>query len=442
MRLFSDWRLFIIIYFALFVPLFRPVVSLIDPVGYYAWARSLLIDNDLHVANEFAHYGMGKNLPITPTGYLHNQWAAGSGWIWFPAMAITHLGTLSGQALGIAVEADGYSTPYAWAASLTSTITGLGAIFLTYKLARKLFSDWVAQLSAIAIWLATPLVFYQYHQPLMSHAHDAFVNTLFVWVWWQARRNHFPPREIFYLGLIIGVAIWIRTQNGLLLPIMLADIGYDAVVEVWSKGKKANLKAIYTRGVALMSGFMLLFIPLLLFWRRVYGVWVLNTYSASGGGSFNWQAPHLLDVFLSTDRGLFIWTPITILCFVGVYPLFKTDRRLTGLLSGMVLSQLYIISSWSAWSGGDAFGPRFWIALTPFFGLSLAALIKYVGRPSLVKRFVFTGAIGLFIGWNFLLMLQYSLGLVAPSGPVDLAKMIENQFVIIPEILTHVINRL
>ena len=42
-----------LLYVCLFPPLFRPLVYRIDPAGYYSWARSVLIDGDLNVKNEF-----------------------------------------------------------------------------------------------------------------------------------------------------------------------------------------------------------------------------------------------------------------------------------------------------------------------------------------------------------------------------------------------------
>ena len=199
LKLLSGWRLIIAIYLAFFIPLFRPVVSVIDPVGYYSWARSLLIDGDLNVANEFAHYSMDNNVPITLTGYPHNQWSAGSGLIWLPSMTAAHVAVTLSAKLQAPIVADGYSWPYVWAASLTSTITGVGAVLLSYFLARKLFGNFVSLLSAIVVWLGSPLVFYQYHQPLMSHANDAWLGALFVLVWWDARYRSY--RSISMLGL-------------------------------------------------------------------------------------------------------------------------------------------------------------------------------------------------------------------------------------------------
>ena len=150
------------------------------------------------------------------------------------------------------------------------------------------------------------------------------------------------------------------------------------------------------------------------------------------GGVFDWRAKHVLEVLVSTDRGVFVWAPVTLVCLIGVRWLFRADRRLTILLSSAAILQLYVISSWSHWAGGAAFGPRFWIAQVPFFTLSLAALIGYMNRRfgGFHLRFVLVLVGGLFIIWNLLLMLQYVTGMVAATGQVELTKMIENQLAV------------
>jgi hypothetical protein len=435
-------RWLLIGYLLLFLPLFRPDVGVSDPTGYYAWARSLLIDGDLDLTNEFQHFGMGHAILRTPTGYVHNQWAAGSAWLWLPLMGVAHGLVGLGGILGWPLPADGYSWPYVWAAALTTTLTGLAALLIVYRLARALFGNTAALVATLAVWLATPLVFYQYHQPLMAHANDAFLNALFVLTWWQARRANFAPAYMVYLALVIGAAVWVRTQNGILLIALCADLVYEPL-SAWLRDRRmAGWKSTAGRAFYLLLGFALLFAPLSIFWRIIYGGWLVNTYDASGGGTLTWSAPHWLDVLFSSDRGLFVWAPVTLIALAGLRPLFATDARLARLLTIVALLHWYVISCWSIWAGGHAFGPRLWIALTPFWGLALAALLDGSGRWRPWVGRLIVGVVGLLIVWNILLMLQYSIGLVAPTGEVDLALMVKNQFAMFPQLLTSVLERI
>ena len=376
----SGQLLIVILYLLLLPSLFRPLVYRIDPVGYYSWARSVLIDGDLNVKNEFDHYDMDKDVPTTPTGYEHSQWAAGSAFLWLPAMTVADVSVAASNSHGLPIARDGYSWPYVVAAALTSTLAGLGAVLLTYSLARRLFGDFAALLSSIVIWLASPMVYYQYYEPLFSHANDVLLSSLFVVIWWHARRRGYRPSWMFALGLTGGAAIWLRAQNAILLVVVLLEAGYDLVCGIRQRTWRSSIRQLCIRVAALLGGCFFLLFPLLLFWRTVYGAWMVNIYQATGGGTFDWRARHVLEVLVSTDRGMFVWAPVTLVCLAGVRWLFRADRRLAFLLISIAVFQLYVIGSWSHWEGGAAFGPRFWIAQVPFFTLSLAALVDHIDR--------------------------------------------------------------
>jgi hypothetical protein len=146
----------------------------------------------------------------------------------------------------------------------------------------------------------------------------------------------------------------------------------------------------------------------------------------------------LLNVLFSSDRGLFTWAPVTLPALIGLRWLSKINARLTIILLGMLVSQLYVVSSWFTWSGGVAFGPRFWVGLTVLFGLGLAALVD----PTRVSKMVWIVAASLLILWNFLLIIQYSLETIPRSGPVDMGLMVRNQFMVIPENLQRIVRAL
>ncbi len=435
----SSWRALLLLYMLLFVPLFRPDVGVNDPAGYYSWARSVLVDGDLNLTNEFTVYGMNDLVPRTPSGSAHNQWAAGSAWLWLPAMALVHsLLKIGGWSN---LPADGYSWPYVWAAALTTTLSGLGAILLVYHLAQRLFSPFAALLGVLGIWLATPLVFYQFHQPLLAHANDALLNALFIWCWWQTRQHGAGPGRWLRLGVVIGAATWVRTQNILLLA---ATVVEQAAVQRWPlRGEGKLLHSTLVRNwLWLLAGLALMLIPLSFFWHAVYGAWFVNTYQASAGGVFDWRAPHWWQVLLSSDRGLLLWTPIALLALAGFSPLWRSDRRLGLLLGAVVLLQWYVISCWSHWSGGHAFGPRLWTAVLPAFGLMLAALIDRLEGLRWTPRWAVRAVITLLIAWNFLLMLQYSLGRVAPTGEVNMIQVAKQQLLLAPEVLIQLAARI
>jgi hypothetical protein len=433
----------ILIFLLLFPPLFRPILHGADTVGYYAWIRSAVIDETLDVKNAFYHYSYefdeGRrerdiNLK-TKSGYTHNQWAAGSSVLWAPAFLIAHTAVKTAGAFGVAIPADGYSWPYPFAAALSSTLLGLLALCMTYSIARRLTDQFHAGLAVIVVWLSTPMVFYMYSHPLMSHANDAFVNALFVYVWWKTRDNY-SAKAGLARGLAAGLAIWVRTQDAVLIVILGLEAFTDLLIAFRNK---QSIKPVLFRGLATLGGYLLLLAPLLAFWRVVFGSWLMNTYHVRQGvTALDWRAIHVLKVLFSSNRGLFIWAPITLPSLIGLRWLFKENARLAAILTGMFVAQLYVVSSWYGWAGAVAFGPRFWVGQTVIFALGLAALAK--AMPGSMILHVAAGCT--FIVWNFLLIAQYVLKMIPRYGPVDLGLMVRNQLLIIPENLQRIFQAL
>ncbi len=431
-------------YVLVFPVLFRPFVAGVDPIGYYSWLRTAVIDHDFDVTNEFAYFAatvptFASDFSLrslrTASGYQHNPWPAGSALLWLPLFTLVHL--LSGMArwAGLAVAVDGYALPYQAAAALSSTLYGLAAVLISYRLTRNYFSVFGATLAAVTAWFATPLIFYTFVHPLMSHANDAFAVTLIIYAWWRWERHKTIWRAIL-VGSAIGLATWVRTQNGLLLAAPMILAGWDLFMALRLRNRRAAW-LIVAQGIGITAGFVLLLCPLMVFWRIVYGDWLVNTYAVVSANAMDWRAPHLLAVLFSSNRGLFIWTPVTALALVGLIWLYPIDRRLTLFLIMLFGLQLYIIGSLGIWHGGTAFSQRFFANMIPLYMLGLAALLFRLQRW---PRWVVTTCGGMFVLWNLLLIVQYVLQTVPRSGSTDLVALVRNQFLVIPDNLGRVLT--
>jgi hypothetical protein len=158
----------------------------------------------------------------------------------------------------------------------------------------------------------------------------------------------------------------------------------------------------------------------------------------SGGGTFDWLHPRLLDVLFSTNHGLFVWTPLMLLAVLGWFPLWQRDRRLTALLALNFALQLFVIGSWSSWEGSAAFGQRFFTNMSPAFALGLAALSKVAQSRFSFRRLVAAGCV--FVTWNGLLIVRYAVGDIPRMGPVSFQNLIVGQFTVIPRYLNRVLE--
>ncbi len=70
----------------------------------------------------------------------------------------------------------------------------------------------LALIAAIAIWIGTPLFFYMYIAPPMSHACSAFATALFVLAWLRVRET-WSLRGMIVLGALAALLAMVREQD-------------------------------------------------------------------------------------------------------------------------------------------------------------------------------------------------------------------------------------
>lgn len=191
------------------------------------------------------------------------------------------------------------------------------------------------------------------------------------------------------------------------------------------------------RLVALGIGFALGFLPQVIAWRVVFGRWVvLNPYSFTSEGHFDWGSPHFVDVLFSTNRGLFVWTPVAALGLWGlVRHLPKHCKRWAYCFLLNLLAQVYVIGSWSSWQGSVSFGQRFLVNSVPGLALGLAALYEdLAGRWGRVPVLALGAA---FASWNLVLLARYGLEEIPRQGSVSLRDLWLGQFSFVADLARH-----
>lgn len=413
-------RLVLVILFVLAaVGLFKPWVHGADGMGYYSWLRSVVVDGDLDTANEYEYFGYDWIAGTTKTGHKDNPWAIGSAILWSPYFLIVHA----------ILRGDGYGPAYFTAVCVASMIYAFAGLILLYCLAQRLFDPDSALLATVVVWFGSSLLFYMYLHPSMAHANDAFVNALFVYTWYRTR----PKRTLWgwlILGLTVGLAALVRTQN-----LLLAVVPAVEILLAFRKGHR-YLPSQIRKGLVFTLGLLVAFFPQMYVWRQVYGSWiVLNPYWTSTGNTFNFTSPNFLNVLFSSHHGLFTWTPVLLPGIVGLLPLARRDRGLAILLAVGFVLQVYIIGGWSVWAGGAAFGQRFLVNNTPSYLLGMAALIDLL-RKNISLRILWAIGIVLVL-WNIGLIAQYVTGIIPREAPVSLATIAVNQFRLPIVIVSH-----
>jgi hypothetical protein len=428
--------------FILTLPIVNPTVHG-DGVGYYAYARAILIQHNLRFEEDWRHANrffsasrVDENERLrpeeyTPTGYVDNHFTVGPAILWSPFLILAHLAVLTTHAFGGHVSADGFSQPYVVAMAFGTAFYGFLGLLLAFSLAKKYVRDRWAFLATMGIWLASSLPVYMYFNPAWSHAHSAFTVALFLW-YWDRTRGPRSAGQYVALGLIAGLMIDVYFPNGvfLLLPLVEAMLEHRAFwkTQRWDLQKRLILSETLFVGSAFVA-----LLPTLITRLIVYGgIFKIGSYSAQ---AWMWSAPHWWQIFFSSDHGALSWTPILALSLIGLFIAPRNARMIASYLEAGAAAFYYVIACYPFWDGMASFGNRFLISLTPVFVFGLALLFERYGRyfRDEARAFVAAGGLVILLSlWNAGFIFQWGEHLLPVRGEISFREMIHNQFFVVP----------
>jgi hypothetical protein len=425
--------------FLLTLPLSNPWVRG-DGVGYYAFARSVLIDHRLDFTKDWlaanASYRMGRTdalgniLPnqYTMTGHLDSHFSVGPAILWFPFLLVTHAGVIVYDRFGGQIPADGFSGPYRVAMAFGTAVYGFLGLTISFALARKYVSERWAFLATLGIWFASSLPVYMYFNPSWSHAQSAFTVALFLWYWIRTRAAR-TWLQWLILGAIGGLMMDVYYLNVLLLLLPLLE----SLARYWNMRKDATMatsgRLLFDNGIFAAMVFAA-FLPTLITKKIIYGSYTRFGYTEH----WFWKSPAFFRVGFSADHGLFSWTPIVIPAVIGLVYLRRRDGVLAAYLIAMFAAYFYTIGCYQNWDGLSAFGNRFFVSLTPIFVLGLAAFFDGLERAWSARRamIVSASATAVLILWNLGLIFQWGSHMIPVRGPISWRDTAYNQFARVP----------
>ena len=443
MSKFTRYEGFLALLFVLTLPLGNPWVRG-DGVGYYAYARSLLIEKHLRFEKDWRHGNEsfvmgrvdehGRVLPsqYTPTGHLMNLWSVGPSILWAPFLIATHAGVLLCDRLGARIPADGFSSPYLITMAMATALYGFLGLWISYRLARKYFSERGAFFATLGIWWASSLPVYMYFNPSWSHAHSAFAVSLFLWYWHRTRGARRLEQWIV-LGLLSGLMVNVYYPNGVFLLVPL----FEAVSIYWRvwKSSSQNMTSaprLFLAHIVYCAMFVVALLPTLITRDIIFGSPLRTGYMPAS--TWSWNSPKFWDVLWSSDHGALSWTPILILALIGIVLFRRADRALAAYLMAAAVAFYLVISFYPDWDGMSSFGNRFFVSLTPVFVLGLAAFFDAIARVWRERRaaIVAPAVTAVFVLWNLGLIFQWGTHLIPTRGPISWRAAAYNQVAVVP----------
>jgi hypothetical protein len=430
-----------------------------DGVGYYAFARAVLIQHNLDFTPDYNaanasfrdarldESGNPKPVFHTATNHLENHFTVGPAILWAPFLIVAHLGVLVARTLGSSVPADGFSAPYRFAMALGTAVYGFLGLLLAMRIAAKYVGERWAFLATVAIWWASSLPVYMYFNPSWSHAHSAFAVALFLWYWHETRETRSTMQWIL-LAAIAGLMLNVYYPNAMVLAVLLVEAlpQYLAVLqgkqsaERWSpegeplpRTSQPSILQLAMNHALFAVVMIACLLPTFVSRYVIYG----NPFE-SGYVSLKdwaWRSPYFLAVLFSSEHGLWVWTPVIVLACIGVVMFALREPRVGGAILAAMLAFYFFIACYPDWAGISSFGNRFFVSLTPIFIIGLSVFFARAARFFASRRTAITAfatAAALLIVWNMAFIFQWGTHLVPARGPIVWSEMIHNQFAVVP----------
>jgi hypothetical protein len=410
-----------------------------DGLVYFLYARSVVIDHDAYIGNEFddlnarvaadskAMEPLRKWTSRRADGTLVSPWPAGTGYLLAPFYA-------AGYAVERAVastrgrEPDSYGLIPQIAFGLGCVALGMMGVWCLYLAAREVADTGVAALSSAGVALSGPVLFYVLFHPSMAHAPSLGLVALMTWLWLRAWLRGASMGTMAAMGLLLGIAATVRYQNALygvlLVALVLREWSRSGFV-VAAKQAVAGLAACLIPVAALLAP-------------------QLTVGSAGSGVSvaqypLDPASPYFFSVLFSCRHGAFHWAPLLGMSVLGLF--FAARRERWGLVLLVVLAlNAWLIGGLSMaasafgghaaepgwlhhWDDAPSFGMRYLTECAPVFALGLALLIGQTRR--FVGLLGWSAVIAASAAWNAMLVVAYGLETITRSGCLPYGDMLE-----------------
>ena len=339
------------------------------------------------------------------TSWWLNSHPIGPAVLSLPFFLIAHALTLWSN-----LPPDGFSRYYQIGASLAGLTYGAAGLSVLLGFLRRHVTPGVSVLTILLITFGTNLFHYMTLDATFSHAFAFFLVSALVDVtdrWWRV-----PSRaHTSGLGAVVGLLLLTRHSHALLL----------AVPSLWGLGAgrsvATQVQAFWDRRwQVLLAGLVagLILLPQLAIYHAVTGRWIISSYALIPGAE-TLHVPRVWDVWFSTQKGLFFWSPILLVSIAG---LWLRDPLVRGARWSVVTAFLAIsllIGSWHDWQFGGSFGHRGFTDILPLLAIPIAAVIAWASRAPAPARATVSLVTALAVALSVLQMWQYWIGLIPYS---------------------------
>ena len=414
-----------------------------DGVAYFLYARSLIIDSDTDLTNDYesiadsyssqALESFEANLSYAPDGkQVVVPWPPGSGLIMAPFYAAGYAVELIAAIIADRPP-DSYGIIPQFFFGIGALTYGLLGFWATFYICRDYANAGTACLGTLTAFSAGTAVFYVFLNPSMAHAASFGLVSLLTLLWFRQWHDGISLKLFAAFSLLLGLLITVRFQN-----IIFGLLALPLLVRHLSSGQRISYVRLSLSGLLGLAPLSLL---------------VLHTTNTPPGSDtqiawangvitigevpIDLKSPYFFDVLFACRHGAFHWSPVFAIGTLGlIVAAVRRDTRALALLTTLA-AQVYLIGglgmlgssaadgaaspNWNNhWAGGTSFGMRYLTECTPFFAFGVATLLSALTNR---LRWLLTTALFMLVCWNALLILAYGLNKVSRSYCVTYADM-------------------
>ncbi|MCC7301066.1 MAG: hypothetical protein IT233_00335 [Bacteroidia bacterium] len=338
-----------------------------DGKGYYGYLPAVFIYGDLNYGfapdyekKYYENYSQGAYFAAYINGKYVNKYFAGVAVLMAPFFL---LALLLSSLLGY--DVDGYSVLFQTGVGISTLFYFIAGLWMLRNILKTYgVPEWICMLSVTVIGLGTNLLYYTLVEPSMSHTYSFFAFTLFIY-FARLLFSGFTRGRFYGLAVSFALILLIRPSNGLVLLSLPFLAGDRETFVRFVRECFSRISRVFIAGGICIA---FLFIQALLYYFAC-GQWWVDTYI---GEHFDFLHPEILNVLFSYRKGLFVYTPILIICLSGIIVLFRRQRFAAWTFAGFFAIVLWVVSSWWSWWYGGSFGMRSMIEYFPFFAILYA----------------------------------------------------------------------
>ncbi|MBL7883454.1 MAG: hypothetical protein JNL69_05260 [Bacteroidia bacterium] len=297
---------------------------------------------------------------------VETKYSCGTALLQSPFFIASHL-----LAKPLGYENNGFSKIYSFGLYVAGVFYFFISFLLLFSFLKKHFSEIISVTALIVFFIGSNLYYYTIDAPGMSHIYSFFIFSIIIYIS-PFLISKYNKKHLFVFLVASTLAILIRPTN---ILIILFPLIYklkeknETIVESLNYFKK-----IISTNYRFLVIIPLILVPQVIYWKKTTGHFI--SYSYTNEGFDNWNKPKLLEVWFSTNNGLFTYSPLLLLSIIGIVLMIIKRDRLGIYLGVLFLIISYVFASWWSWWFGCSFGGRSFIEYYSLLIIPFAFLLS------------------------------------------------------------------